>query len=59
MSEITNVFPDIIFIVPYRDRLCQKNFLRYMKYILEDYPENSCEIVFSHQCDNRTFLEVL
>lgn len=55
MEEQINV-PDIVFIIPYRDRLCQKEFfLRYMKYILEDYPENSYEIVFSHQIDKRTF----
>ena len=55
-KEINNNIPEIIFIVPYRDRLCQKEFfLRYMKYILEDYPDNSYEIIFSHQCDDRTF----
>jgi hypothetical protein len=48
--------PKIVFIVPYRNREQHKNFfLRYMKYILEDYNENDYEIVFSHQKDIRPF----
>jgi hypothetical protein len=48
--------PDIVFIIPYRDRIPQKEFfLRYMKYILEDYDKESFEIVFCQQVDKRTF----
>ena len=48
--------PKIVFIVPYRNREQHKNFfLRYMKYILEDYDENDYEIIFSHQKDIRPF----
>jgi hypothetical protein len=48
--------PDIVFIIPYRDRLAQKEFfLRYMKYVLEDYDADAYEIVFCHQLDKRTF----
>ena len=48
--------PDMVFIIPYRDRLAQKEFfLRYMAYILEDYDDSEFEIVFCHQNDNRTF----
>ena len=48
--------PDIVFLIPYRDRLPQKEFfLRYMKYILEDYEQDTYKIVFCHQQDKRTF----
>ena len=48
--------PDLVFIIPYRDRLAQKEFfLRYMAYILEDYDDSEYEIVFCHQNDSRTF----
>lgn len=48
--------PKYIFIVPYRNREPHKEFfLRYIKYILEDYDENEYEIVFSHQTDKRPF----
>lgn len=46
--------PEIIFLVPYRDRLEQKVFFEnYMKIILED--ERKYEIYFVHQCDDRPF----
>ena len=51
-----DVTPDIVFIVPYRDRLAHKKFfLRYMKYILEDHARETYDIIFCHQVDKRTF----
>jgi hypothetical protein len=48
--------PKIIFVVPYRDREQQMFFFKnYMKYVLEDYAEDECEIYFSHQMDGREF----
>ena len=52
MSEI----PKYIFIVPYRDRELEKiHFSNYIKYILEDYTDNSYAIYYSEQLDNRPF----
>jgi len=49
----TNI-PKKIFIVPYRNRVQQKFFFcKYMSFILED--KDDYEILFSHQCDARTF----
>lgn len=48
--------PEIIFIIPYRDRAHEKQlFSVYMKYILEDLQATSYEIYYSHQCDDRPF----
>jgi hypothetical protein len=51
-----NVIPDIVFIVPYRNRPQHKYFFsNYLKTIMET---NSCinyEVYFSHQCDARAF----
>ena len=48
--------PNLIFIVPYRDREEHKHFFTtYMKHILEDYKPENYEIYFSHQCDTRSF----
>lgn len=45
--------PDIVFIIPYRNRKTHKDFFeRHMKYILQD---TNSEIYFSHQCDNKSF----
>jgi|TARA_B110000114_G_scaffold84186_1_gene89004 hypothetical protein len=50
------VVPKMVFIVPYRDRILQKDFfIRHMKYILEDIPEEEYKIFFLHQCDTRDF----
>ena len=46
--------PKRIFIVPYRNRVQQKFFFsKYMSFILENCDDY--EILFSHQCDARTF----
>lgn len=48
--------PNLVFIVPYRDREQQLFFFRnYMKYILEDYRPGDYKIFFSHQTDKREF----
>ena len=48
--------PNIVFIVPYRNREQQLFFFRnYMKYIMEDYRDNDYKIFFSHQTDTREF----
>jgi hypothetical protein len=55
MSEEEPV-PEIIFIVPYRDRENQKGlFIRQMAYLLEDIPSDKYKIYFSEQCDQRDF----
>jgi len=54
-SSIFNV-PEIIFIIPYRDReLHKKFFIKQMNYVLEDYDKKSYEIWFIHQKDTRNF----
>jgi len=53
MNEKVKI-PKRIFIVPYRNRIQHKFFFsKYMSYILED--KDDYEILFSHQCDTRTF----
>lgn len=48
--------PKKVFIVPYRNRPQHKFFFsQYMKFLLEDEEPGSYEILFSHQCDGRTF----
>jgi len=48
--------PKIIFVIPYRDRKNQKDlFIRQMRYVLEDIPEEDYNIYFSEQCDSRDF----
>lgn len=48
--------PKFVFIIPYRNREPQLNhFKYYMKYILEDVPEDEYEIYYVKQCDNRPF----
>lgn len=53
---ITSDVPKIVFIVPYRDRLHQKEFfLRQMEHVMEDVPKEDYHIYFAHQCDMREF----
>jgi hypothetical protein len=48
--------PNIIFIVPYRDRKEHKQFFtKYMEFIMEDYKREQYEIFFIHQCDTKPF----
>jgi hypothetical protein len=48
--------PTIVFIVPYRDRVLQRDFFRsHMKVVLADMDPASYEIYFSHQVDDRIF----
>lgn len=50
----TTEIPNRIFIVPYRNRAQHKFFFsKWMTFLLEDKPDY--EIMFSHQCDARTF----
>lgn len=47
------VIPEIVFIVPYRDRVPQRfAFISIMKNIVEDL---NCKIIFAHQKDTRPF----
>ena len=55
MNKIVPV-PNLIFIVPYRDRVEHKQFfIKYMDFIMEDYKKEDYEIHFVHQCDSRPF----
>ena len=48
--------PEIVFIVPYRNREEHKMFFTvYMKFLLEDVPPEKYRIHFVHQCDIRPF----
>ena len=48
--------PDIIFIIPYRDRETHRTFFRkHMKTIVEDLAEESYKIYFVHQRDDQPF----
>ena len=50
------VAPELVFIVPYRNREEHKTFFTvYMKFLLEDMPPEKYRIYFVHQCDNRPF----
>lgn len=53
-TNMNEKIPDIVFIVPYRDRAHHKYFFtKYMKHILDK--NLNFEIYFSHQCDKRAF----
>jgi hypothetical protein len=48
--------PNIVFIVPYRNRKQQLEFYsKHMSVILEDFPKNSYRILYIHQDDKREF----
>ena len=50
------MYPKIVFIIPYRDRVEQKFvFEKYMKYIMEDYKKSDFRIFFVEQKDSRDF----
>ena len=59
MTETTDappIVPELVFIVPYRNREEHKTFFTvYMKFLLEDMPPEKYRIYFVHQCDNRPF----
>ena len=56
MTDSNIVPPKFVFIVPYRKREEHKHlFKTYMKHVLEDIPEETYEIYFSHQADDREF----
>ena len=53
MNDTSGNIPDIVFIVPYRDRQPHRfAFTSIMKTIVKDL---NCKIIFSHQKDNRPF----
>ena len=48
--------PELVFIVPYRNREEHKMFFTvYMKFLMEDIAPEKYRIFFVHQCDNRPF----
>jgi len=48
--------PELVFIVPYRNREEHKLFFTvYMKFLMEDIAPEKYRIFFVHQCDNRQF----
>lgn len=50
------IIPKMIFIIPFRDRIPQLNHFKYfMKYILQDIPEDEYKIYYIHQADKRPF----
>jgi len=50
------MIPELVIIVPYRDRECHLNcFKATMKYLLDELTETPYEIVLSEQDDNREF----
>jgi hypothetical protein len=52
MAEV----PDIIFIVPYRNRESHlEHFKNHMKMVMEDYVPSSYKYMYIHQCDTKEF----
>jgi len=55
-NTVNDKKPQIIFIVPYRDREQQLSFFnRHMEYIVEDYNEKNIDFMIIHQNDTRSF----
>lgn len=51
-----SLVPNIVFIVPYRDRETQRQFYdKHMRYIMEDAPRDSWKVIYIHQEDGRSF----
>ena len=57
LPKVTDVIPQVVFVVPYRNRPQHKFFFsNYITSILKGSDlESSYEIYFSHQCDGRAF----
>ena len=54
MSDMQNIIPSVVFIVPYRNRHQHKAF--FLTYLTSILPSTlNYEIFFSHQCDVRSF----
>ena len=53
MESQPGCIPEIVFIIPYRDREEHKHFFeRQIKYLMEDYNHSKYEVFFVHQKDN-------
>jgi hypothetical protein len=55
-SDLYSKIPNIIFIVPYRNREEHLEYFKnHMKSILEDFQKQTYSIYYIHQCDERVF----
>ena len=56
VSEPTPKIPELVFIIPYRDREQHLTFFKnHMNYVLEDMEPSSYKILYIHQTDKRDF----
>ncbi len=56
LDEKSLAIPEMVFIVPYRNRRQQRDFfVSQMKFVLEDVSSDKYEIFYIHQTDNRGF----